>query len=70
MNALRAILAELAGLFVEDGAFAGAIALWLVAVAALGYFGVGSPYGRTVVFSLGLAFILIASVARASRDRS
>jgi hypothetical protein len=67
MNALRAIGAELVGLFVEDWLFALAIALWLAVVAAGATFAVGPPGARGIVLFVGLATIFTSSVARAAR---
>lgn len=69
MNALRAIGAEILGLFVEDWVFALAIALWLATAAAIATFDIGRPILRGAVLFAGLAIILIASVARAARTR-
>lgn len=67
MKAARSMLAELAGLFVEDGAFALAIAVWIAVSLALAFSGIVPPLGRGAVLFGGLIVILIASVARASR---
>ena len=69
MNALRALAAELVGLFVEDRLFALAIAAWLGLVGLAMVFGIGSAATRGVVLFCGLAAILLASVARAARTR-
>ncbi len=67
MKALRAIASELFGLFIEDGAFAAAIGLWLSACGALAYVHGAPPHTRALALFAGLAIILIASVARGAR---
>jgi hypothetical protein len=68
MKTLRAIAAEVAGLFVEDRFFALAIAVWLaLGIAALRTHLLPATARGAVLFG-GLAFILIASVARAAYD--
>ncbi len=67
MNALRTIVSELAGLFVEDRFFALAIALWLaLAIGAL-VSGIVPPPWRGPALFTGLAIILVTSVMRAAR---
>jgi len=69
VKVLRGIGIEILGLFVEDWAFALAIALWLGIVAIGATFRIGPPQARGVVLFLGLATILASSVARAARIR-
>jgi hypothetical protein len=68
MNVLRAILAELWGLFVDDGLLAIGLVLW-VAVAALlvpafGLRAIGGP-----LLFLGAAAVLVASLLKAGGKR-
>jgi hypothetical protein len=67
MSALRKAAAELFGLFVEDRAFALAIAIWLATCGALANVHAGSPAARALALFAGLAIILVASVARDAR---
>jgi hypothetical protein len=67
MNALRSAAAEFLGLFVEDRAFALAIALWLAASGALAYLHAATPEARALALFAGLALILIAGVVRGAR---
>jgi len=67
MSALRKASAELFGLFVEDRAFALAIALWIAICGALAYLHAGSTQTRSLALFVGLAVILIATVVRAAR---
>lgn len=69
MNAVRNAIAELAGLFVEDRAFALAIALWLAVCGALAIAHAGSTQTRGLVLFVGLSIILVASVARGAEHR-
>jgi hypothetical protein len=67
MNALRTVLRELVGLFVEDRLFALAIALWLLAAGAIAALAIGTPEIRGLVLFLGLAAILVGGVVRGAR---
>lgn len=68
MNVLRTIVAELIGLFVDDGLFAAAVLIW-VAVVGLVSPAIGlAPTSRGVLLFVGLAAILIESVARRARS--
>jgi hypothetical protein len=63
MSWLRAIWAELLGLFVDDAAFAGAILLWVLVMggaAALGFAGAAAA----ILLFAGLAVILVVSAVR------
>jgi len=65
---LRTVWSELLGLFVDDGALAVAVLLWL-AVAWLLLPRLPLPHGlASVILFLGLALILIESAARRSRQ--
>ncbi len=67
MNALRTVVRELVGLFVEDRLFALAIALWLLATAAIAALSIGTPEIRGLVLFLGLAAVLVGGVVRGAR---
>ncbi len=67
MRWLKAIVAELFGLFVDDGAFALAIIVWLGAVRlVLPRLNVPTAWGGIILFA-GLALILVESATRRSR---
>lgn len=67
MNALRSAAAAFLGLFVEDRAFAVAIALWLAVCAALAFVHAATPEIRAVVLFAGLSVILVTAVVRDAR---
>jgi len=67
MNALRTVVRELVGLFVEDRLFALAIALWLLAMGAIAALSIGTPEIRGLVLFLGLAAVLVGGVVRGAR---
>ncbi len=66
MNALKTILHEILGLFVDDGSFALAILLWLALVWFLVRL-LQLPAAGGIVLFLGLAAILVESVTRFAR---
>lgn len=67
MRWLKAIVAEIFGLFVDDGAFALAIIVWLGAVwLALPHFKVPTVLSGIILF-VGLALILVESAGRRSK---
>ena len=67
MRALAAILRELFGLFVDDGALALAVPIW-IAVCGLALPRLSAPAGWDgVVLCLGLAVLLSANVLRSAR---
>jgi hypothetical protein len=66
MSALKTILYEILGLFVDDGAFALAILLWLALVWLL-IRPLQLPIPAGIVLFLGLAAILVESVTRFAR---
>jgi hypothetical protein len=67
MNWLRNLLAELWGLFVDDGRYALAIVVWLLlAWRALPLLGFGGGWNAPV-FAAGLLAILVESVLRRAR---
>jgi hypothetical protein len=67
MKALKAIFAEAIGLFVDDGAYAAAIVIWLLVVAGLVRFTTISPNIAATLLFVGLAAILTESSLRQSR---
>ncbi len=72
MRVLRLIRDELWGLFVDDGVFAGAIAVWLLAgLAILPRLGLPRtgllPWLPAFVLFAGLAAILVLGALRAAR---
>ena len=68
MSVLRSILAELWGLFVDDGLLAIGLVLWVAAAAlvvpALGLREIGGP-----LLFLGAAAVLVASLMRGGGKR-
>lgn len=68
MKWLRAIFAELFGLFVDDGAFAVAILLWLIVIGVVVRMMPAGAWQAIVLFA-GLACILVESALRRSRRR-
>lgn len=69
MTWLRNIVAELFGLFVDDGSFAIAILAWLgVLWLALPHLAIDNTWSAIILFA-GLAVILIESVLRRARRR-
>ena len=67
MSWLRTIVRELIALFVDDGAFALAIIVWLCLVGALALQGeTVRPWAGLALFA-GLAAILAVSVSRRAR---
>ena len=69
MTAIRAVLAELLGLFIDDGALAlAAVALIAVVAAAVRWAGL-PPLGGALLILVGCLLILADSLARAARSR-
>ena len=67
MHWVKAISAQVFGLFVEDGAFALAIALWLGVIwLVLPHLKPPTALGGIILF-VGLALILVESATRRSR---
>jgi len=67
MHWIRAVSRELWGLFVDDGSFAAAIALWLaVVLVGLRRVGWSERWGGVTLF-VGLALMLIENVLRYAR---
>ena len=70
MNGIRAVLREIAGLFVDDGSLAVAVLVWLALVwLGVRWAGSGIASLRWVgpVFFAGLGFILLENVLRSAR---
>ena len=67
MSWIKAVLHELLGLFVDDGAFAAAIVAWLLVVwLILPRLGVGPGWSGGMLVA-GLVLILLESTARRAR---
>ncbi len=69
MRALRAILREIAGLFVDDGSFALAVIAWVAGGALCIRLRVDPAFEAALLF-LGLAAILVENVWRSARART
>ncbi len=69
MNALRSLVAEVAGLFVEDRFFALAVAVWLAFIILTAPLWTGSSLARGIALFCGLAAILTVSVIQGARKR-
>lgn len=69
MNALRSLVAELVGLFVEDRFFALAVAAWIALMIATAPLWNGSSFARGITLFFGLAVILMGSVISTARKR-
>ena len=70
MRILRAILAEVVHLFVDDGALALALVGWCVAVGAAAWLLPALSLASGLALVLGCAAILIGNVARAARSHA
>jgi hypothetical protein len=67
MGALKSLLAQILGLFVDDGAFAAAIVTWLAFVSLLvPRLHLARKWGGVILFG-GIAVILIAGTLRKAR---
>jgi hypothetical protein len=66
MAALRAVLKELWGLFVDDGLFALSILIWLAVGWSMPRLGL-PPALACALFATGFAFILLESAHRRAR---
>ena len=67
MRWMGTVLREVFGLFVDDGSFALAIAVWLgIAWAVFPRIGLAHPWGGVLLFA-GLGTILLESAVRFSR---
>lgn len=69
MQTIRAILAEIVGLFVDDGFLALGLLLWCAGVAVGAHQLPGLGPAGPVFWCLGCALILLLSAARAGRAR-
>jgi hypothetical protein len=69
MNALKTILHEILGLFVDDGTLTMATLLWLAVVWFL-LRPLHLPVAASILLFLGLAAILVESVTRFARKSS
>jgi hypothetical protein len=67
MNVLSAVLRELVGLFVDDGAFAAEIVVVVILAAASAALIPDLPLATGAILLLGCLGVLMASVARAAR---
>ncbi len=67
MRALKRIFEEVFGLFVDDGAYAGAIVGWLVVIGLVVKFVPGAAAWAGILLFVGLATILLESAWRKSR---
>ena len=69
MNALRSVVTELVGLFVDDGALAVAIVVWLGSLWwVLPRVAVDASW-KALILGAGLVAILVESVLRRARAR-
>jgi hypothetical protein len=69
MKVLSAVVRELLGLFVDDGAFAAEIVLVVILAAASAALIPNLPLATGGILLLGCLVVLMASVARAARRR-
>lgn len=69
MRWLKTALAEIYGLFVEDGRYAATVVVWLaLAWLVLPALALGDPWNAAILF-VGLLVILFESVLRGARRR-
>jgi hypothetical protein len=69
MNVLGAVLRELLGLFVDDGAFAAEIVVVVILAVTSAALIPDLPLATGAILLLGCLGVLLASVARAARRR-
>ena len=69
MKVLSAVVRELLGLFVDDGAFAAEIVVVVILAAASAALVPDLPLATGGILLLGCLVVLMASVARAARRR-
>ena len=69
MSRVKTTLAKLVGLFVDDGRFALALALWIGLARLLALYPPLPESWQGIVFFAGLALILVASARRRARNR-
>jgi len=67
MKLLKRIFDEALGLFVDDGAYAASIIVWLIGMAALARFTVFGPVAAGPLLFIGLAGILVQGALRKAR---
>jgi len=67
MKALKRIFEEVFGLFVDDGAYAASIIVWLIGMAVLVRFTVFGPAVAGPLLFVGLAAILVQGALRKAR---
>lgn len=67
MKLLKRIFDEALGLFVDDGAYAASIIVWLIGMAALVRFTVFGPVVAGPLLFVGLASILVQGALRKAR---
>ena len=70
MESLRAVLAEIVHLFVDDGSLALALVAWCAAIGVAALVLPGLPYVLGPALFLGCAAILLGNVVRAARQRA
>ena len=71
MGVLRAVLAGIIGLFVDDGSLALALLAWTAVAGGATWTTPGlPPAAHGAVLFLGYLMILLANVARTGRDRA
>ncbi len=68
MNALRTIIQELIGLFIDDGLFAAAVVVWAALVGFVAPVAGIPAMWRAALLFVGLAVILVESVVRRARS--
>ena len=68
MTFLRSVLAELFGMFVDDGSLAIAILAWVAVIALLQWSALIAPGLLGAVLFLGLAVLLLENVLRRARS--
>lgn len=68
MSVIRTIIAELVGLFIDDGLFAAAVVIWILLIGLVAPTLDVPALWRSVLMFAGLAVILIESVARRARS--
>jgi len=69
VKAIRGVIGELVGLFVEDKLFALAIAVWIAIAGAMAVYAIGSSELRGLVLFLGLALVLVGGIVRGAQTR-
>ena len=69
MSFLSSVVAELFGMFVDDGSLAIAILVWVTVIAALQASALLAPAIVGILLFLGLAVLLVENVLRRARAR-